>query len=328
MSKDESKIRIGVIGAGAMGVNHVRILSNMSGVSFQGLYDPDPDRSERACALHGCRSYQRVEELLDQCRAVSIAAPTYLHHELGLICLERGIHVLMEKPLADNLANAEALVRTADEKRLVLMVGHIERHNPAIMALMDRLADLKERVVAISAQRLAPFDGTRCMDTDVLYDLLIHDMDLVLEIAGAPIKRVHAAGKAVFSATLDSAQVLMEFENSVTATLWAGRCSPHKVRELMVTTEGHFFRADTLDKTLLSCKAPIIPDMERGVCSMGMGEREGAFLDEKEPLVVEFEEFLSAVTDKRPPLVHGQRALEAMRALQYASEAMSSGREE
>ncbi len=322
MNKDWKDISVGVIGAGVMGKNHVRVCADNLGAAFQGLYDPDPKRSQDMCKLHGCSSHENLDHLLEKCRAVIIAAPTSLHMEIGSKCLERGIDVLIEKPLADNPNNAEALVRLADQKGRVLMVGHIERYNQAICALMNEVSQSSERVVAIGAIRLAPFDGSRCMDMDVLYDLLIHDIDLVLEIAASPVKRVMASGQSLFSDRMDNIQALVEFENSVSATLWAARCSPHKAREITVTTRSRLLKANTLNNTLISCMAPQIPDMDQGICSMGLGENTMVQLMEKEPLLHELEDFLKAVLKRDQPVTNGQRALEAMKVLELIYKAV------
>lgn len=326
MGKDWKDIRVGVIGVGAMGKNHVRVCADNLGRAFQGLYDPDPARSQDACKLHGCVSHENLDHLLEKCQAVVVAAPTELHWELGAKCLGRGIDVLMEKPLADNLANAEALVNLAQENNRILMVGHIERYNPAIWALMNESAKSEEPIVSMGTIRLAPFDGSRCMDMDVLYDLLIHDIDLVLEIASSPVKRVMSSGQSVFSGRIDNIQALVEFENSVSATLWAARCSPHKVREITVTSRSRLLKANTLNKTLISCEAPQIPDMDQGICSMGLGEDAMVPVMDKEPLQHELEDFLQAVHSRSQPVTNGQRALEAMKVLELISNSTEIGR--
>jgi hypothetical protein len=325
MNQHKNNIRVGVIGAGTMGRHHVRVCANSPDVSFQGFYDPDIKRAQDTCALHGCIAREDLEELLGLCDAVIIAAPTYLHREIGQKALESGIHAFIEKPLSDSPANATALVDLAYAKGLVLMVGHIERYNPAICSLMNEIRTSGEKIVSIGARRLAPFDGDRCMDMDVLYDLLIHDIDLALEIASSPVKRVSASGQTVYSKITDSVQALLEFENGASAALWAARCSPQKVREITVTTEGHFFNADTLNKTLFSCKAPKIPDMEHGECVMGVGEGLSTPLEEFEPLKAELEDFFRAIREDKTPVTHGKRALDAMKVLELAAASMATG---
>ena len=299
-----------------MGRHHVRIMSQMPGVSMVGFYDPDPQRSEAMCSAHGCTSFTTLEELLDRVDAVSVAAPTSMHLEIGQLCLDRGIHLLMEKPLAHSVAGAETLVAQAAQAGLVLMVGHVERYNPAVRTLMDMLRETEEPIVSIDARRLTPFDGTRCLDVDVLQDLLIHDVDLVLEIAGAPVSRVSAVGRPVFSSQTDVAHTRMDFANRVTAVCWTGKCSPKKVRTLTVTTRGAYLEVDTLTRSLFVHTADQLPELDNGVCLMGNIRSESVPVPDEEPLWVEIADFIHAVCNGQKPVVDGTRALEAMKALE------------
>ncbi len=288
----------------------------MPSVRMMGLYDPDPQRSDAMCAAHGCTAFTTIEQLLDQVDAVSVAAPTSLHLEIGQVCLERGIHVLMEKPLAHSVKAAEQLVNIAEKAGLVLMVGHVERYNPAVRKLMDLLHAAPEPIVSIDARRLMPFDGTRCLDVDVLHDLLIHDVDLVLEIAGAPVSRVSAVGRPVFSSQTDVAHTRIDFANQVTAVFWTGKCSPKKVRTLVVTTPARYLEVDTLTRSLIVHTAEQLPEPTNGVCLMGCIRSESVPVPDEEPLWVEIEDFVRAVKDGGRPLVDGNRALAAMKTLE------------
>jgi len=315
MKSTGPNLRVGVIGVGTMGQHHVRIVSQTPGVSLVGFHDPDPSRSAEICQRHGCPCFDTVEELLGQADAVSVAAPTSLHLEIGRKCLERGIHVLMEKPLADSVDAAARLVDLAREAGVVLAVGHIEAHNPAVAAMMEMLEREPEEIVSIDARRLAPFDGSRCLDVDVLYDLLVHDIDLALQIAKSPIKRVSAAGRSVFSKQTDVAHVRMEFENGAIAVFWTGKCSPKKVRSVTVTTPRRFMVADTLSPSLTIHTAEQLPALADGVCLMGEIRLQEVPLPKEEPLRREFEDFFSAVRHGTRPLVDGDRALKSLQAL-------------
>lgn len=315
MKSTEPNLRVGVIGVGTMGQHHVRIVSQTPGVSLVGFHDPDPARSSEICQRHGCECFDTVEELVDKADAVSVAAPTSLHLEIGEKCLERGIHVLMEKPLADSVDAAARLVDLARGAGVVLAVGHIEAHNPAVAAMMEMLEREPEEIVSIDARRLAPFDGSRCLDVDVLYDLLVHDIDLALQIANSQIKRVSAVGRSVFSKQTDVAHVRMEFENGAIAVFWTGKCSPKKVRSLTVTTPRRFLVADTLSPSLTIYTAEQLPALADGVCLMGEIRRQEIPLPKEEPLRREFEDFFSAVQHGARPLVDGDRALKSLQAL-------------
>lgn len=315
-------LRVGVIGVGTMGRHHVRILSQTDGVQMAGLYDPDAARAEELCSRHGCESTADLDKLLDRCDAVSIAAPTSLHAEIGARCIERGIHVLMEKPLAHDVRSAAALVESARRAGLTLAVGHVERYNPAIGKLMELLSDPQEEIVSIDIRRLAPFDGTRCMDVDVLYDLLIHDIDLALEIANSEIEAVSASGRPVYSQQTDAVHVRVDFKNRCTAVFWAAKCSPRRVRLITVTTPRRYLEADTLSKTLTVHTAEAVPHVVEGVCFMGDLRREEVPVPDEEPLRRELDDFIRAVRERRPPVVDGARALKALVALQLVADSM------
>ena len=250
MKAIQKNLRVGVVGVGTMGQHHVRIISQTPDVSLAGFYDPDRLRAQEICGRHGCECFATLDKLLDESDAVTVAAPTSLHFETGEKCLNRGLHVLMEKPLAHELEAAARLVVLSQKTGLVLMVGHVERYNPVVGKLIDLLRGEQEEIISIDAHRLAPFDGSRCLDVDVLYDLLIHDIDLALEIAGSSILSVSAVGRPVFSQKTDVAHTRIEFQGQVTAAFCTAKCSPRKVRTLTVTTPRRALVADTLSRTL------------------------------------------------------------------------------
>jgi predicted dehydrogenase len=298
-----------------MGQHHVRIISQASDVVLAGFHDPDPLRAQEICDRHGCDCFATLDALLDECDAVIVAAPTSIHFEIGEKCLNRGIHVLMEKPLAHELEAAARLVDLSREAGLVLMVGHVERYNPAVGKLMDLLNREPEDIISIDARRLMPFDGSRCMDVDVLYDLLIHDIDLALEIAGSSILNVSAVGRPVFSQKTDVANTRIEFQGQVTAVFSTAKCSPQKVRTLTVTTARRSLVADTLSRTLTVYTAEELPALENGVCMMGNVQKQDILVPDEEPLRRELEDFFRAIREGEQPLVDGERGLRALEAL-------------
>jgi predicted dehydrogenase len=299
----------------------------MQGVHLVGFYDPDPERSQTICNTHECRCFAGLEQLLDETDAVTVAAPTSTHLEIGERCLKRGIHVLMEKPLAHNVEGARRLVALASETQRVLMVGHVERYNPAVGRLMELLSQESEPILSIDARRLSPFDGSRCIDVDVLHDLLIHDIDLALEIARAPVETVSAVGRPVFSHQTDVAHTRIVFAGGPTAVLWTGKCSPRKVRTMVVTTPRRYLEVDTLARTLMVCTADQIPDLAGGACFMTGIRDEAIPVPDEEPLWREMEDFVRAVKEGGKPLVHAQRALEALEVLELVSRSIASGGE-
>lgn len=325
MSNRVKSLRVGVVGVGTMGRHHVRIISESPNAILAGLYEPDKERAVQFCDQYGCTAFESLDALLDVADAVSVAAPTSLHVEIGEKVLGRGIHLLMEKPLADDVQGAERLVESAREAGVVLMVGHVERYNPAIRKLMEMLADPGEEVISIDARRLAPFDGSRCIDVDVLSDLMIHDIDLALEIADSPIVAVSASGRPVFSSQIDVAHARIDFENGSTAVFWTGKCSPKKVRSVTVTTNRRFFEADTLTNSLVVHTADSLPALEEGICFMGEIRSEHIPVPNQEPLKAELEDFFDAIINERPPVVTGERALQDLTALEMVRQGIRVG---
>jgi predicted dehydrogenase len=327
MKSNHSELAVGVIGVGHMGRHHVRIVSETKGVTLAGLHDTDPARAHRFCTEYGCDAFDTLDGLLDRADAVTVAAPTSEHLSIGERCLRSGTHVMMEKPLADSLERAMYLVDAAGEAGVILMVGHVERYNPAIRKMMELIKGAEEEIVSIDTRRLAPFDGSRCLDVDVLYDLLIHDVDLVLEIADSPIRSVSAVGRPVFSQRTDSVHALIEFENQACAVLWAGKCSPRKMRAITVTTRSRCYEADTLANTLTVHTAEELPAMDEGLCFMGEITAREVPVPTEEPLRAELEDFFAAVKERRSPLVDGHRAVRDLEALQMVVNAFDKPRE-
>lgn len=313
------------MGVGAMGQHHVRIANELPGVTLEGFFDTDPSRADEICLRHGCRCFDRLEDLLDRVDALSVAAPTSLHEQIGSQCLERGIHLLMEKPLAHTVEGAGRLVELARRTGAILAVGHVERHNPAVAAMMELLREQPEEIVSIDVRRLMPFDGTRCMDVDVLYDLLIHDIDLAIEVADSPIARVCATGRQVFSHQTDVAHTLIEFQNGATAVFWTAKCTPRKVREMTVATPSRLLVADTMQKTLTVHMARQTSRTIDGVCLMGEIGTQEVPVPEEEPLRREIEDFIRAIRDGTPPVVDGDRALKALQALDMVARSLETG---
>jgi predicted dehydrogenase len=322
MNETRKTLRVGVVGVGNMGRHHVRIVSETPGISLSGLCDPDPGRASEFCSQYGCTGFETVEELLERSDAVSIAAPTSLHLDIARKCVDRGVDVLVEKPLAHSVRAAEELVTISREAGVVLMVGHVERYNPAIDGLIQLLRREDDEIVSIDTRRLAPFDGSRCLDVDVLYDLLIHDVDLALDIADSAVAGVSASGRPVFSSQADVVHARIDFQNGASAVLWAGKCSPKRVRTITVSTRKRFLEADTLTGALRVYTAEELPSMEDGLCFMGETSIEDIPVPREEPLRRELEDFFGAVRNRNAPLVDGERALASMKALDMIAQAM------
>jgi len=188
-------VRVGVIGIGNMGWHHARVLSLLRDAELVGVADPDETRGRLAVEQFDCRWFPTYEDLLGEVEAVCIAVPTLLHHRVGMTCLQAGVHVLIEKPIAATQEEAADLIRAAETAGRLLQVGHIERFNPAFRELLRVVAN--EEVVVLEARRHSP-NADRANDVSVVLDLMIHDIDLVLELAASPVVRLAAAGGGIF----------------------------------------------------------------------------------------------------------------------------------
>jgi predicted dehydrogenase len=223
-------LRVGVIGIGALGHHHVRHLAAMYSVELVGVHDTDTPRAAAAAAEFGCRAFATCDELLDHVDAVTVAVPTPFHHVVGRQCLDRGIAVLMEKPLAVTLPEADDLVATAARQGVVLAVGHIERFNRAVRAARSVL----HRPAFIEGIRLAPFQP-RGTDVAVVLDLMIHDLDLAIHlVGGAPATEVRASGVSIVSSHLDIVNARVEFGGGTVASMTSSRVARERVRRLRV----------------------------------------------------------------------------------------------
>lgn len=325
MKTDQPKTRIGVVGVGAMGQHHVRILNQIDEVDFVGFHDQDEVRSIEICERYSCSAFSSLDELIENVEALTIAAPTYLHYEIAAKCLSKSRALLIEKPLAANAEHAEKIVDLARSNSVALMVGHIERYNPAVAKLMDLLSAEPEPVITIDARRLNHFDGSRCLDVDVLYDLLIHDIDLALEIASSEIKSVSASARPVFSGLNDVAYTRIEFVNGATAILNTSKASPKKTRTISVTTPTRFLEADTIDRSLVVHRSENLMIDSAGTCVMRDFHVEEMDVENKEPLKLEIEEFVDCVRSGAKPIVDGERALKAMKAIELVVNAIHCG---
>ena len=307
-------VKVGVIGIGNMGWHHARVLSLLKDAELVGVADPDPDRGQLAQEQFGCQWFPDYHTLLADVEAVCIAVPTLLHHSVGLACLESGVHVLIEKPIAASQDEATALIQAAREAGRLLQVGHIERFNPAFRELTKVVAN--EEVVVLEGRRHSPHSD-RANDVSVVLDLMIHDIDLVLELAQAPVVRLAAAGGRSGEGPIDYVNATLGFENGVVASLTASKMSHRKIRSLSAHCRSSLVETDFLNHTLH------IHRRAHEWYSADHGEllyRNDGFIEEVsttsiEPLYAELEHFLQCVRGRETPAVDG---LQASRALLLA----------
>ena len=305
------QIRTGVIGVGNIGQHHARIYASLPGSHLVGIADIHPGRAQEIADRYQVPAYADFHTLLDQVEAVSVAAPTTLHHEIGLACLERGVHVLMEKPLAASVQQGHELAALAEQSQRVLQVGHVERFNPTFVELANVLADLK--ILAVEARRLSPF-ATRAADVSVVYDLMVHDLDLILNLIPTPLRSVDATGSCIRSLQPDHAMALLTFAGGQVASLSASKVTQHKVRQMAVTCAEAFVVADFLTRTVMVHRQSSADYFaQRGeVLYRQEGLIEQVYVPQIEPLYAEIQHFLACVREGHPPRVGSRQAIRVM----------------
>ena len=232
-------MNVAVVGAGHMGRYHAEKFAARTDCRLVGVVDADTGRAEALAAQLGCSSFSSYKEILNSADAAVVAVPTERHHEIASACLAAGLHVLVEKPIAVDLDQSDALIALARAKGRVLQVGHVERHNAAFGALCERM----QRPLLIDAERLSGFKR-RGADVDVILDLMIHDLDLCLALARAEVREVSACGFRVLTPEIDIATAHLEFADGCVANLTASRVSQVPVRKLRVFEPGMYVSAD------------------------------------------------------------------------------------
>ena len=314
-------VKVGVIGIGNMGWHHARVLSLLKDADLVGVADPDAQRGALATEQFGCRWFSDYRTMLEEVEAVCIAVPTLLHHSVGLACLEAGSHVLIEKPIAASQEEAAALIDAASRVGRLLQVGHIERFNPAFRELTKVVAN--EEVVVLEARRHSPH-ADRANDVSVVLDLMIHDLDLVLELAGSSVVQLAAAGGRSSDGPIDYVNATLGFENGVVASLTASKMSHRKIRTLSAHCRASLVETDFLNHNLH------IHRRAHEWYSADHGEllyRNDGFIEEVsttsiEPLYAELEHFLQCVRGRETPAVDGQQASRALRLADMIEQAV------
>jgi predicted dehydrogenase len=294
-------IRTGVVGLGYFGSFHARHHAAHPDTLLVGVVDADPERARAAAEAHGAAAFGDYRDLIGKVDAVSVTVPTALHHRVAGDLIDAGIHVLVEKPVTDTPDTARDLLSRADSANVLLNVGHIERFSATFAALRERVS----RPLMIDCQRLGPWTG-RAADVDVVLDLMIHDIDLALSLAGAPVESIEATGTAVVSANIDAAEARIGFANGVVATLRASRVAPAVDRVIRVNEADRSLAADLARRTL---------SVSRHVPG---GQGPDGFVTEtvdvapRDALGAEIAAFIVGVTTKGPGGVDGRAGLDAL----------------
>ena len=295
MSESRS-LRVGVIGMGHLGTRHAEIYAAMPAVQLVGVCDIQAERAGALARKFGCAAATDYRTLVNQLDAVSLAVPTSLHATIGLALLRRGIHVLIEKPIATTLAQANALIRAARAKHVTLQIGHVERFNAAIHAALEHLAH--PRFIEVHRLSPYPFRGT---DVSVILDVMIHDLDLILELVHSPVHRISALGVSVLSPSEDIANARVEFASGCVANLTASRISDESIRRIRVFQEDSYLSIDYKAQAVELAR-------KRGQTI----ERVSLPVNQRPPLQDELAAFIEAIRTKRPPPVTGEHGRAAL----------------
>jgi predicted dehydrogenase len=286
-----------VVGAGSFGKNHLRVVQNSPHADLAGVFDLDPARAAEVVLPYRCKVFSSLEELAAHADAAIIATPTTTHSEIGCRLMELGLDVMVEKPVSDTLVGANALLETAERYGKILQVGHLERFNPAIIALESVMTT----PLFFEVHRLSEFNP-RSLDVDVVLDLMIHDLDILLTLTGHKPDEIRAAGISILSSKVDIANVRLQFPGGCVANITASRVSTERVRKLRIFQPHEYISLDygRQDAVRFRVKPPLGIDFAP------------LTIVKDEPLRLELENFFESVATRRAPRVTGQQALAAL----------------
>jgi len=286
-----------VVGAGSFGKHHLRVIHNSPHAELAGVLDTNTDRASEVAAPYSCPVFTSLEELAAQADADVIATPTIAHSETGCFLMERGLDVMVEKPISNTLEGARALVDAAQRHGKILQAGHLERFNPAIIALESVITT----PLFFEVHRLSEF-SPRSLDVDVVLDLMIHDLDILLALTGKKPEEIRAAGISILSSKVDIANVRLQFPGGCVANITASRVSTERVRKLRLFQPNEYISLDygRQDAVRFRVKPP-----------MGIDFAPLAVVKD-EPLRLELENFFESIATRRPPRVTGEQALAAL----------------
>jgi predicted dehydrogenase len=313
-----NKVKVGVVGTGHLGKIHTKLFKEVDNCEFVGVYDLDFEQAKKVGNEFGVKAFDDLNALLKEVDAVDIVATTSAHYELVKQALEQNRHVFVEKPITAQIWEAEELIKTAEQKNLFLQVGHIERFNPALIAL----GDYKLNPLFIQTDRLAQFNP-RGTDVAVVLDLMIHDIDIILSLVKSNVKNVNASGVAIVSDTLDIANARIEFENSAIANVTASRISQKKMRKMRIFQRDAYVSLDfqtgqsEIFRLVAPDQMPESPFISFG--EMGIGDKKKVVVYEQpefkevNALKMELESFVHTIINGEQPVVSGKDGLRALR---------------
>ena len=313
-------IKVAVIGAGMMGKNHMKTYKSLNGVELVGVYDIFPEAAKAAAETFGIRAFSSMEEVAENVDAVSVVTTSVTHADVGEFFLNKGIHCMMEKPLACTEEECQRLISAAAKNNVVLLVGHIERFNPAVEQMGKLLSDTY-KISSLTAQRMSAASG-RITDVDVSMDLMIHDVEVIQSLVKSPVVNIQAASVKTKESPMgkDYITALLEFENGATANITASRITQARVRTLTVTTDTNYIDMDFINQSInvhSQGRMPYVnPENIPEWMNYGLkGSVEQLFIPTNQPLSAELNHFLSCVRGEATPRITGQNALDALRVI-------------
>jgi predicted dehydrogenase len=309
----DSPVRIGVIGVGHLGKHHARLLAGIDGAELVAVVDPQADRAAAAAEATGARPLADFRDLIGEVDAVSIAVPTELHRDVAMPFLERGTAVLIEKPITRTVAEGEELIAAARESGAILAAGHTERHNPAVSTVMPFVTTPR----FIEVHRLGAFPD-RSLDIDVVFDLMIHDLDIILAMVKGDVTSVEAVGVPVLTDRFDIANARLRFSTGCIANITASRISKERVRKIRLFQPDAYVSIDYAEQEVEGYRL-VRREGERPQIQGGKLP-----VTRDEPLKRELQDFVSAVRGKRRPLVSGEDGLRALKLAQAIAEKMET----
>jgi predicted dehydrogenase len=309
--KSMDTVKVGVIGVGYLGRFHAQKYAVMPGVDLVGVVDTDRDCADRIAEECACRPFYDYTKLLPLVDAVSVVVPTVSHYQVALACIDSGVDILLEKPMTVTLSEADDLIDRTEKKNLVFQIGHLERFNAAVQAMEPFLTT----PVFIESNRISTFKN-RGVDVDVVLDLMIHDIDIILNIVKSPLKMIHTVGAPVVTGSTDIANARLIFENGATANVTVSRISRTNIRKMRIFQPGSYINVDFANKKVMTIH------LADELLASGMPKQEitiEAFSDH-DALKTEIEHFLDNVRNRTRPSVSG---IEGRRALDVALQVIS-----
>lgn len=304
MAKKQQKIRVGVVGVGSLGQWHARIYSEMADVELAGVYDADKKRAQEIAERYHTAPFKTMEELAEATEALSIVVPTDKHRAVAGMVIEKGRHVLVEKPIAASTEEAEELVELAQKRGVILQVGHVERFNP-VLEVVNRA---QQKPLYVEALRIAPYPPPRFgllprgTEVSVILDLMIHDLEIILHLVQSKVVDIRAVGVPILSKTEDISNVRLRFENGCIANVTASRISMEKQRKIRMFLPDSYVSLDYQEQT-----GKILRKKLLGIAKEEIPIHKG------EPLALELRAFVDCVRNRSEPVVSGEHAAEALK---------------